>query len=105
MRRIAPRPVRAPLEALIGGVKPTTTLARVQERWAEVGGAAVAAESEPVQERAGVVTVACRSAVWAQELELLSGDLVRRLNAALVTAGGPPPVRALRFVTGSAAGA
>jgi predicted nucleic acid-binding Zn ribbon protein len=43
----------------------------------------VAAASEPVSERERVVTVACESAVWAQELELLKGDLERRLDARL----------------------
>jgi hypothetical protein len=44
------------------------------------------------------VTIACRSAVWAQELELLSGDLLERLNGALGTPGEPRPVTSLRFV-------
>jgi predicted nucleic acid-binding Zn ribbon protein len=56
----------------------------------------VAAESEPVSERAGVVTVACRSAVWAQELELLAPDLLARLNGRLESGR----VTRLRFVVG-----
>jgi predicted nucleic acid-binding Zn ribbon protein len=44
-----------------------------------------------------VVTVACRSAVWAQELELLGSDLSDRLNAALPS----PEVAGLRFVVRS----
>jgi predicted nucleic acid-binding Zn ribbon protein len=54
------------------------------------------AEAEPVSERAGTVTFACRSAVWAQELDLLSAELLERLNEAL---GGPSLTR-LRFVAG-----
>jgi predicted nucleic acid-binding Zn ribbon protein len=73
---------------------PATTLARVQERWREVAGAVVAEEAEPVSERAGVVTVSCRSAVWAQELELLAPDLVARLNEAI----GTEAVKGLRLV-------
>ena len=34
-------------------------------------------EAEPVSERDGIVTVACRSAVWAQELDLMTGELPR----------------------------
>ena len=45
--------------------------------WDEVAGDAVAAEARPASERAGTVTLRCESAVWAQELELLSGDLLR----------------------------
>jgi predicted nucleic acid-binding Zn ribbon protein len=36
-----------------------------------------------VAERDGVVTIACRSATWAQELDLLQPELVKRLNGAL----------------------
>ena len=49
-------------------------------------------QSEPVAERAGIVTVACASAVWAQELDLLSERVVERLNAEL----GRPAVQGLR---------
>jgi hypothetical protein len=43
------------------------------------------------------VTVACESAVWAQELELLGPDLARRLDDA-VSSGR---VERLRFIVGS----
>ncbi len=51
-------------------------------------------------ERDGVVTVACRSATWAQELDLLGPELLGRLNEALSEAGQAAPkapVKALRF--------
>ena len=48
--------------------------------------------AEPVAERDGVVTVACESAVWAQELDLLSERVIEALNEAL----GRPAVRRLR---------
>ena len=51
-------------------------------------------------ERDGVVTIACRSATWAQELDLLQEELLERLNGALSEADRgaiAPPVRALRF--------
>jgi predicted nucleic acid-binding Zn ribbon protein len=96
MRRRAPRPLGAALAQLREGLEPPTTLAHVQTVWASVAGEAIAREAEPVAEREGVVTIECRSSVWAQEIELLSADLVARLNEAL---GGPPeapPVRSLR---------
>jgi predicted nucleic acid-binding Zn ribbon protein len=98
VRRLAPRPLSAALAAALPDATPAGLLPRVQAAWREVAGAAVAAEAEPVAESAGVVTVACRAAVWAQELELLAGDLLGRLNAALsgLAAGGP--VATLRFV-------
>jgi predicted nucleic acid-binding Zn ribbon protein len=94
MRRPAPRPLRIALEQAAGAAAPAGLLASVQAVWAEVAGPAVREEAEPVTERDGIVTVACRSAVWAQELELLAGDLRERLNERL--AGGPE-VTGLRF--------
>lgn len=100
MRRPAPRGLDRALGALLGDLRPATKLARVQENWPEVVGETLAAETEPVSERGGTVTVSCRSAVWAQELQLLSSDLVDRLNEALGPGGAQPPIDALRFVTG-----
>ena len=80
--------------------QPITLLAAVQGAWAGVAGARVAEEAEPVADRYGVVTVACRSATWAQELDLLSPELVRRLNTALSAMGqesADAAVTALRF--------
>jgi predicted nucleic acid-binding Zn ribbon protein len=85
------------LEALTGRLAPRTRLARVQELWDEVVGATIAAVARPTAERAGVVTVTCEAAVWAQELELLGGELVRRLNGAL---GEEDAVRELRCRVG-----
>jgi hypothetical protein len=62
-----------------------------------VAGEAVAAEANPVSERAGLVTVACRSATWAQELDLLQSELLERLNAAIFKAD---PERSIGSVSG-----
>ena len=104
MRRSAPRPLSLALERVVRRAAPATPLARVQERWAAVAGERVAREAEPVSERDGVVTVACGSAVWAQELELLSSELLERLDGALGRQDGARLVRRLRFVTRSASG-
>ena len=101
MRRVAPRPASHAFERVLGDLAPATTLARVQGCWRAVAGEVVGEESEPVAERAGVVTVACRSAVWAQELALLAPDLVRRLNEALAEDGSQGPVTELRFRVGT----
>ena len=101
MRRTAPRPLAAALERVSAGLEPPSLLARVQACWREVAGEAVAEEAEPVAEHGGAVTVACRSAVWAHELELLAPDLVEQLNATLSEGGtGPGPVTSLRFSAG-----
>ena len=98
MRRLAPRPLALALDDLQGRLAPGTPLAAVQAAWADAVGPAIAVEASPVAERAGIVAVACRSGVWAQELDLLAPDVVDRLNAAL----GRPLVRGLKCTaTGS----
>jgi predicted nucleic acid-binding Zn ribbon protein len=99
MKRLAPRPLSTALDNVLPGVAPATLLAQVQAAWAEVAGTRMAAAAEPVSERDGVVTVACESGVWAQELELLAPDLLDRLEARL----GARSVGKLRFVVGSGA--
>ena len=93
MRRSAPRPAALAIAQVRGEAEPATVLARVQACWPQVVGAAIAAEAEPVGEHAGVLTVACRSAVWAQELQLLSHDVLARLNEALAGAGSATLVK------------
>jgi predicted nucleic acid-binding Zn ribbon protein len=97
-RRTAPRPLAAALVEVTESNAPAGVLARLQASWTELAGAVVAAEAEPISERSGAVTVACRSAVWAQELELLSRDLLERFNGRLGTPEEPRPVTSLRFV-------
>jgi predicted nucleic acid-binding Zn ribbon protein len=108
VRRLAPRPLAKALESVTRDAAPATLLARVQGVWTEVAGPGMAAAAAPVSERDGVVTFACESGVWAQELELLAPDLLARLNAALGASGassaaasGRASVRELRFRVGS----
>ena len=101
MRRLAPRHLSAALADVVPDTRPATLLARVQEAWPEVAGAAFAAAAAPVAEHEGVVTVACESGLWAQELDLLQRDVLERLADRLGDPGDPP-VRRLRPVVGSA---
>jgi predicted nucleic acid-binding Zn ribbon protein len=105
VRRVAPRPLSAALQGVARRAEPATLLARVQAVWPEVAGPGLSASATPVSERDGVVTVACESAVWAQELELLGPDLLTRFGDALSSGPGRPEgrsVKKLRFVVGSA---
>jgi predicted nucleic acid-binding Zn ribbon protein len=97
MRRLAPRPLSDALADVARDVAPNTLLARVQAAWGEVAGTRLATAAAPVSERDGVVTIACQSAVWAHELELLAPELLARLEGAL----GGRSVTKLRFVVGS----
>ena len=103
--RGAPRKLGAALAPAARRARPRTLLAAVQEVWPQVAGTAVAAEAAPVAECRGLVTVACRSATWAQELDLLQLDLIERLNAAVSEAdpdGPETPVSGLRFTADAA---
>jgi predicted nucleic acid-binding Zn ribbon protein len=99
VRRLAPRPLASALADALPAARPAGLLAEVQSAWPAVAGAQLAGAAAPVSERSGTVTVACESAVWAQELELLAVDLAERLNEAVQ--GGR--VERLRFVVDSGA--
>jgi len=92
MRRRGPRPVGFALDGFTEAIAPATLLAEVQRAWSRAAGDAFSHAAEPVAERDGVITVACASAVWAQELDLLSERVVEALNEAI----GRPAVRRLR---------
>jgi predicted nucleic acid-binding Zn ribbon protein len=94
VRRASPRSVAGPVAAVRASVEPKTPLAAVQRAWPSAVGERIAAEAQPVSERDGVVTVACRAATWAQELDLLQGELLAELRGAI----GETPVERLRFV-------
>ena len=89
-----PRTLADAVRGVRDEVAPQTVLAAVQAIWPDAVGERVAAEAEPVAEREGVVTVECRAATWAQELDLLQGELLERLNATLPGC----QVERLRFV-------
>ena len=83
MGRRTPRPIGAALQTVLSGAKPATLLAAVQSAWPGAVGEAVAREATPVSERDGVVTVACRSSTWAQELDLLGAQIVAQVRGNL----------------------
>ena len=89
-----PRQIGAALGAVVSRSEPQTVLAKVQTAWAAAAGASVAERARPVAERDGTVTVACVSATWAQELDLMQLELLRRLNDGLEST----PIEGLRFV-------
>ena len=93
--RREPRRLGEAVSAVRRATAPQTPLAAVQSAWEEAVGARIAAVAEPVSERGGRVTVACESAVWAQELDLMQAEILARL----ATAMDSPPV-ALRFKAG-----
>ena len=98
MRRERPRAAGSALRRLVAEAAPETPLAAIQTAWPEAAGEAVARQAEPVAERSGEVTIACRTASWAQELDLLQEGLRKRLNEEL----GEELVTRLRFTADAA---
>jgi predicted nucleic acid-binding Zn ribbon protein len=83
LHRRSPRTLSMALSPLRDALAPPTVLAGVQAAWRDVVGELIAREAAPVSERAGTLTVNCSASVWAQELELMSEDIITRLNAQL----------------------
>ena len=96
MSRTAPQHIAGALRTLAATLAPATALARIQERWQDATGPVIASAARPVAERDGVLTIVCEAAVWAQELHLMSPQLIARLNGEL----GGEVVRELRCRTG-----
>jgi len=84
-----------PLGALLATARDTAAAAGgahvKPDTWRKVVGARISARTAPGRLRAGVLTVRVATAVWAQELSLLSSDIVARLREAGV------PADSLRF--------
>lgn len=89
-----------PAEAMLRRFRPRgaggdgRAAAAIAEAWRDVVGPAVADHTAPLRRsRAGVLTVACSSAAWAQELTMRRGELLRLLGQRAPDAG----VTGLRF--------
>jgi predicted nucleic acid-binding Zn ribbon protein len=92
-RRRAPRSATAALRSALESAAPKTALASLQSVWAELVGDRIAAVAQPVSERGGEVTIDCSDSVWAQELDLMQGQLLERLQERL----GERAPQSLRF--------
>jgi predicted nucleic acid-binding Zn ribbon protein len=55
----------------------------VQAAWSGAVGERIAAVATPVSERSGTLTIECVDPVWAQELDLMQGQLLERLREEL----------------------
>jgi predicted nucleic acid-binding Zn ribbon protein len=93
-RRAHPRALGDAVRAARAEAEPATLLAAVHSVWDRAVGDRIAREARPLREREGAITVGCRAATWAQELDLLQDELLERLNFELA----PMRVESLRFV-------
>jgi predicted nucleic acid-binding Zn ribbon protein len=94
MGRRAPRPISAALPGVLDHVAPKTPLAAVQLAWPKAVGPAIDRVASPISEKEGMVTIACASASWAEQLDLLQTELLDKLRTAL---GEALEVLELRF--------
>ena len=58
-------------------------LGRIQTAWAGAMGPAIAAAAAPVAFEGGRLRVAAKNSAWANELQLMSIMVIRKLNEAL----------------------
>jgi predicted nucleic acid-binding Zn ribbon protein len=92
-RRRAPRQASEAIRAARDRAAPRTALAAVQAAWAGTVGERLATVASPVSERSGTLTIECADTVWAQELDLMQTQLLKRLKEEL----GERAPSALRF--------
>jgi Dna[CI] antecedent, DciA len=79
------------------GAPAGSDLALLQRAWVDVAGAQAAGQSVVVRRsRAGVITIACASAGWAQDLDARRESLTSQLDRA----AGELAVSGIRFVVG-----
>ncbi|HTU16184.1 MAG TPA: DUF721 domain-containing protein [Solirubrobacterales bacterium] len=83
-----PKPISDALERVLETIAPKTPLAEIQAVWKQAVGPQIAAVTEVTDERDGVVTVECENSVWAQELEMMGPQLLRKLTSEM---SGPAP--------------
>ena len=102
MSQGSPRSLGDALRGVRGALAPATLLGAVQEAWPTAAGDLVAEQADPVAEREGVVTIACRTATWAQELDLMQTELLGRLRGELAGGAFEEVLEGLRFTADAA---
>lgn len=68
----------------------------IRHRWRELVGEQLAARTEPCSLKGGLLTVVVASAAWLNELAMLRGSIVRKINELF----GHGTVSAIRLVAG-----
>jgi len=94
MGRRNARPISAALSGVLEQAAPKTPLAAIQMAWPKAVGPAIDRVASPISEKDGVITVSCGSASWAEQLDLLQNELLKRLQVAL---GDTPELVGMRF--------
>jgi predicted nucleic acid-binding Zn ribbon protein len=53
---------------------------KLKGKWEEIAGEAVAAHSQPLSVKAGVLTIMAETSTWATQLSFLSEVLIKKIN-------------------------
>ncbi|MGM0366147.1 MAG: DUF721 domain-containing protein [Actinomycetota bacterium] len=69
------------------------TISAIFNHWEEIVGEQISEKSKPRRFREGTLYVSCANSTWANELDLMSGRLVKRINSYL----GCDLVKGVRF--------
>lgn len=93
-----PRPVRDSLPGLARslGAPAPALLSAVFDRWEEIVGPAIAAESWPIRITDGVLRIGVEHPGWATQLGFLGPDVVRKVAAAT----GDPAIQKIEVKVG-----
>lgn len=93
----APKPLRDGLERFIHslGAPPVSVVTGLRQRWEELVGPELAAETRPVEMVDGVLTVGCRDAVHAAQIGWMEAQIRRRYDRIF---DGPPVTRVVTRV-------
>jgi predicted nucleic acid-binding Zn ribbon protein len=77
-----PVPLRESLERLFHnlGAPPVSVITRLQERWPDLVGPALAASTRPIDLVDGVLTVACSDGAWAAQVRWMEAQITARFD-------------------------
>ena len=94
--RRQPARLGAALERLTADLAPSTPLATIQAVWSSVVGDRIAGSCTPEREQDGVLTIACETAVWTQQLSMMQAEIISKLASELDDPAQVP--KEIRFV-------
>lgn len=85
IRRRAPRSINTSIEKLVQQVRPNSALTNVQAVWEEIVGPQIHSVTKLIRVRNGELLVQCESSLWANEISLLSAQIILKINRFIPT--------------------
>ena len=78
-RTSRPKRIGEALDRALDPIAPKTPLAEIQRLWPAAVGPQIAAVTKVLEELDGTVTIECENTIWANELEMMSPQLLEKL--------------------------